>query len=101
MVTGNNQLFFSIYIYIATYRRNNVFSILFYRYCENIGRCHKSNNIYWIVDLNKKKMYQKCHDEDCSGFLSTPKNLPEEIAFKFDIEGDAFISHAIIDENIV
>jgi len=53
------------------------------------------------VDLNKKKMYQKCHDEDCSGFLSTPKNLPEEIAFKFDIEGDAFISHAIIDENIV
>ncbi|XP_025271001.1 DNA-directed primase/polymerase protein [Camponotus floridanus] len=70
------------------------------RYCENIGRCHKSNNIYWIVDLNKKKMYQKCHDEDCSGFLSTPKNLPEEIAFKFDIEGDALISHAIINENI-
>lgn len=64
------------------------------RYCENIGRYHKSNNVYWIVDLNKKKIYQKCHDEDCSGFLSTPKNLPEEIAFKLDIEGDILISHA-------
>lgn len=77
-----------------------MYFLYYFRYCENIGRWHKSNNIYWIVDLNKKKMYQKCHDEDCSGFLSTPKNLPEEIAFKFDIEGDALISHAIIDKNI-
>ncbi|XP_050449102.1 DNA-directed primase/polymerase protein-like [Cataglyphis hispanica] len=70
------------------------------RYCENIGRYHKSNNIYWIVDLNKKKMYQKCHDEDCSDFLSTPKSLPEDITFKLDIEGDILISHVMIDENI-
>lgn len=45
-------------------------------------------------------MYQKCHDEDCSGFLSTPKSLPEEITFKLDIEGDILISRAMIDENI-
>ncbi|KAG5332757.1 PRIPO protein, partial [Acromyrmex heyeri] len=70
------------------------------RYCENIGRYHKSNNVYWIVDLNTKKVYQKCHDEDCSEFLSTPKNLPEEILFKLDIEGDTFMTGAIIDEDI-
>jgi len=52
------------------------------------------------VDLNTKKIYQKCHDEDCSGFSSAPKNLPEEILFKLDIEGDIFMSHAIIDEDI-
>ncbi|XP_018048541.1 PREDICTED: DNA-directed primase/polymerase protein-like isoform X2 [Atta colombica] len=70
------------------------------RYCENIGRYHKSNNVYWIVDLNTKKVYQKCHDEDCSEFLSTPKNLPEEILFKLDKEGDIFMTGATIDEDI-
>ncbi|KAL0130210.1 hypothetical protein PUN28_002060 [Cardiocondyla obscurior] len=71
------------------------------RYCENIGRCHKSNNVYWIVDLNIKKIYQKCYDEDCSGFSSTPKNLPDEILFKLDMEGDTLISHAIAWDNIL
>lgn len=71
------------------------------RYCENIGRCHKSNNIYWIVDLNKKEMYQKCHDEDCLNFLSAPKSLPEEVIFQLDVEGDILVSRVTIDENIV
>uniref|UniRef100_A0A348G6D5 DNA-directed primase/polymerase protein n=1 Tax=Odontomachus monticola TaxID=613454 RepID=A0A348G6D5_ODOMO len=70
------------------------------RFCENIGRWHKSNNVYWIVDLNKKEIYQKCHDEDCSGFSSVPKSLPEEIMFMLDTEGDILISSVIIDENI-
>ncbi|EFN88011.1 DNA-directed primase/polymerase protein [Harpegnathos saltator] len=71
------------------------------RFCENIGRWHKSNNIYWIVDLNKKEIYQKCHDEDCSGFSSTPKSLPEEIIFMLDTEGDTLISDVMIEENII
>jgi len=52
------------------------------------------------VDLNIKKIYQKCHDPDCLGFSSTPKNLPEEILFKLDIEGDIFMSRAITGEDI-
>ncbi|XP_020287542.1 DNA-directed primase/polymerase protein-like [Pseudomyrmex gracilis] len=71
------------------------------RYCENIGRNHKSNNIYLIVNLNKKELYQKCHDADCSSFVSTPKRLPDEIVFQLDTEGDDFISNAVIDENVV
>lgn len=51
------------------------------------------------MDLNTKKIYQKCHDPDCSGFSSTPKNLSEEILFKLDTEGDIFMSHAIIDQD--
>ncbi|XP_077259628.1 DNA-directed primase/polymerase protein [Temnothorax americanus] len=70
------------------------------RYCENIGRYHKSNNVYWIVDLNTKKIYQKCHDSDCAGFASMPKSLPEEIAFKLDVEGDTFISGVTVDEDV-
>jgi len=77
-----------------------LFFTLFYRYCENIGRYHKSNNVYWIVDLNNKMMYQKCHDPDCSGFASVPKSLPEEIIFTLDIEGDSLISCAVVGEEV-
>lgn len=77
------------------------FTLFYRRFCENIGRWHKSNNVYWIVDLDKKEIYQKCHDEDCSGFSSTPKSLPEQIIFMLDTEGDTFISSVKIDENII
>lgn len=86
----------STIFYIAFY----IIFFTLYRFCENIGRWHKSNNVYWIVDLNKKEIYQKCHDEDCSGFSSVPKSLPEEIMFMLDTEGDILISSVIIDENI-
>ncbi|KAG5181603.1 hypothetical protein JKP88DRAFT_320964 [Tribonema minus] len=35
------------------------------RYCQNIGRQHKSNNIMLIVDLRKGCFWQKCHDPEC------------------------------------
>lgn len=58
------------------------------RYCHNIGRQHKSNNIYYVVDMNSYIFYQKCHDPDCAGFHSAEKNLPPEIAFFLENEGD-------------
>ncbi|XP_066595529.1 DNA-directed primase/polymerase protein-like [Prorops nasuta] len=69
-----------------------LYEIMEYRYCQNIGRQHKSNNIYWIVDLNKKVMYQKCHDEECANFKSNPKRIPEEICFLLDKENDELLS---------
>ncbi|PBC29382.1 Coiled-coil domain-containing protein [Apis cerana cerana] len=75
-----------------------VYEILGYRYCENIDRWHKSNNIFWVVNLKNKTIYQKCHDQDCFGFKSKPKQLPEEICFQIDEEGDTFLTSAI--ENI-
>ncbi|XP_058797758.1 DNA-directed primase/polymerase protein-like [Phymastichus coffea] len=69
-----------------------IFEIIGNRYCDNIGRWHKSNNIYYIVDLINKIMYQKCHDEDCRGFVSTPKALPVEVTFHFSDTADSVLS---------
>ncbi|XP_033324644.2 DNA-directed primase/polymerase protein isoform X1 [Megalopta genalis] len=68
-----------------------------YRYCENIGRCHKSNNVFLIIDLINKTMYQKCHDEDCTGFKSEPKKLPEEVCFQIGDENDILLSSVEIE----
>lgn len=38
------------------------------RWCERIGRQHKSNNIMWTVDLKHKACWQSCHDSECQGF---------------------------------
>ncbi|XP_014203752.1 DNA-directed primase/polymerase protein-like [Copidosoma floridanum] len=65
-----------------------IYEIVGFRYCENIGRWHKSNNVYYIVDIVNKTMYQKCHDEDCAGFISDPKRLPVEVTFYFEDECD-------------
>ena len=40
-----------------------------YKYCENIGRHHKSNNIRIVVNLNSGQYYQLCHDPDCNKFM--------------------------------
>lgn len=37
------------------------------RMCSIRGGPHKSNHIYFVVDLHSKKYWQKCHDIDCSG----------------------------------
>uniref|UniRef100_A0A158Q6N9 DNA-directed primase/polymerase protein n=1 Tax=Elaeophora elaphi TaxID=1147741 RepID=A0A158Q6N9_9BILA len=46
------------------------------RYCFNIGREHRSNGIYWIVDLDKLQCFQKCFDADCNGISSNYFPLP-------------------------
>ena len=45
------------------------------RWCERIGRQHRSNNIMWTVDLNHKMCWQSCHDLDCRGFRGVTVNL--------------------------
>jgi hypothetical protein len=37
------------------------------RYCELIGRSHKSNNIFWTVIFESWTCIQGCHDPDCHG----------------------------------
>jgi hypothetical protein len=37
------------------------------RYCELVGRSHKSNNIFWTIDLISWTCIQGCHDPDCFG----------------------------------
>ncbi|KAK2653993.1 hypothetical protein Ddye_013849 [Dipteronia dyeriana] len=46
------------------------------RYCERIGRQHKSNNVMYVVDLKRAFYYQKCHDPDCKDYRSPLRPIP-------------------------
>jgi hypothetical protein len=58
------------------------------RWCENICRSHRSNNIMWTIDLADYTCWQQCHDPDCrqAGFRGRPLqlNLPEDV--KIEVE---------------
>ncbi|NXM47325.1 PRIPO protein, partial [Gymnorhina tibicen] len=58
-----------------------IYDICGYRWCENIGRAHKSNNIMILVDLKNEVWYQKCHDPVCreQNFKSQSFPLPPGI----------------------
>ncbi|XP_060083587.1 DNA-directed primase/polymerase protein-like [Ylistrum balloti] len=74
-----------------------VYEICRNRWCENIGRPHKSNNIMLIADLKKAVYYQKCHDPVCKmqNFKSPDYPLPREVLpssffdeSEIDLEGE-------------
>merc|ERR1712194_34121 len=52
------------------------------RFCENIQRPHRSNNIIWNIDLTWKSYWQTCHDPECraANFRSRALTLPEDVA---------------------
>jgi Herpesviridae UL52/UL70 DNA primase len=61
------------------------------RWCENVGRQHKSNNIVWNVDLVTHVCYQSCHDPDCRGFRGKVFAVPDELfATSIDDDDDFF-----------
>lgn len=60
-----------------------VYSIVKNRYCGNIKRQHKNNNVKYIVDLNEMYWYQKCYDPDCEQYRSNGTKLPDEICFEY------------------
>jgi hypothetical protein len=69
-----------------------VYDIIGYRYCGNIGRHHRSNNIKYVVNLTDCIYYQKCHDPDCENYRSAECKLPPEITFL--LEDDSFLNTA-------
>ncbi|XP_022064200.2 DNA-directed primase/polymerase protein [Acanthochromis polyacanthus] len=72
-----------------------VYDVAKYRWCENVGRFHKSNNIMIVVDLKEEVWYQKCHDPDCRNFRSSSYPLPQEICVSYimtlDEEDQAYL----------
>ncbi|CAL1404849.1 unnamed protein product [Linum trigynum] len=53
-----------------------VYSMARNRYCERIGREHKSNHVIYVIDLRWGVYYQKCHDPDCQGYKSPFRPVP-------------------------
>ncbi|XP_049426856.1 DNA-directed primase/polymerase protein [Epinephelus fuscoguttatus] len=72
-----------------------VYDIAKYRWCENVERFHKSNNIMIVVDLKEEAWYQKCHDPECKNFRSSSYPLPQEICVSYimalDEEDQAYL----------
>ncbi|KAK7794332.1 hypothetical protein R5R35_011268 [Gryllus longicercus] len=71
-----------IYRWCYSSSQNKMFyDIVGNRYCHNIGREHRSNNIRLVVDIENKLFYQRCYDPDCKDFSSEPCMLPSELIF--------------------
>ncbi|KAK1341755.1 hypothetical protein QTO34_016504 [Cnephaeus nilssonii] len=78
-----------------------VYDICKYRWCGNIGRAHKSNNIMILVDLKNEVWYQKCHDPICKAenFKSDRFPLPAEICLLFLLkEEEEFTTHETMND---
>ncbi|KAK4354256.1 hypothetical protein RND71_026450 [Anisodus tanguticus] len=56
-----------------------VYSMSRNRFCERIGRQHKSNHVIYVVDLQRAVYYQKCHDPDCRGYRSPLRPVPDNV----------------------
>lgn len=70
-----------------------IYDIVGNRYCGNIGRSHKSNNVKYVVDIKSLTYYQKCYDPDCADFKSPKKKLP--------VNEYVFINNNIDDELVL
>jgi hypothetical protein len=46
------------------------------RWCNRIGRAHKSNHTMISVDLRRGCLYQRCHDPDCRSYKGPLHWLP-------------------------
>nr|XP_043617965.1 DNA-directed primase/polymerase protein [Erigeron canadensis] len=68
-----------------------VYSMLRNRFCERIGRQHKSNHVMYVVDLQMAAYYQKCYDPDCRGYRSPMRPVPPGVlpdSFNYSKIGD-------------
>ena len=39
-------------------------------FCENVGRNHRSNYIFFVINFSDGVFCQKCHDPECRDFRS-------------------------------
>jgi len=75
-MTGHNATRQSVPVGISYHMVHN-------RWCESIGRSHKSNNIIWNVDFRTKQCVQSCFDPECRA-RGTPVDLPWDVVEKLD-----------------
>ena len=50
------------------------------RFCGGVGRPHRSNGVYYVVDLRSGTFRQRCHDPECRGYRSPAAPLPADVA---------------------
>ncbi|XP_064601582.1 DNA-directed primase/polymerase protein-like [Liolophura sinensis] len=76
-----------------------VYDIAHYRWCDNVQRHHKSNNIMFIADLLQGVYYQKCHDPECrsQNYKSADRPLPDYVLPAYYFRDDE--DHSIFQES--
>ena len=47
-----------------------------------MGRAHRSNYVYFVVNLRNAQYAQKCHDPDCAHFRSEWMPLPRALVLQ-------------------
>ena len=64
------------------------------RFCEHVGRAHKSNNIIWNVHMIDRICWQTCHDPECrdAKFRGRLIDLPEDVNMEID---EFFLEHEL------
>ena len=64
----------------ATTTTTLVLSLRDGRFCGGVGRPHRSNGVYYVVDLRGGTFRQRCHDPECRGYRSPAAPLPGDVA---------------------
>ncbi|KAF0684655.1 Aste57867_23375 [Aphanomyces stellatus] len=67
------------------------------RFCRNVGRAHKSNNVMYVVDFARRHVYQKCHDPDCLHYKSPPMALPPDCCDAMGTKKVALSSDSLVE----
>lgn len=57
-----------------------LYSIAGNRWCGNISRQHKSNRVFYVVDLKENWWCQRCYDPECRGYRSVLTPLPMHLS---------------------
>lgn len=47
--------------------------------CGNVGRAHRHNHVFYVLDFAAGVATQKCHDPDCWGYRSPWRPLPRDV----------------------
>jgi hypothetical protein len=85
--------------YIRSWKTSREESVVTYdigrnRFCSRIGRAHRSNHIYIVVDLVEGSVVQKCYDPSCAGFSHALESLPKMMLEVYQFEALARLALA-------
>ena len=53
------------------------------RFCSHVNREHRSNHVYFYIDLKKNTICQKCFDDKCCNYSSENKKIPISLVIKY------------------
>lgn len=75
------------------------------RFCELVGRQHKSNNVFWTIHVDSWTCMQGCHDPDCHGwgspvFISNANGELDAIQNEFKAWQDELFEQALLNLNL-